>query len=456
MIEQYREYKETPALWIDRIPSSWESKMVKEIFLERRTKVSDKDYAALSVSKAGIVPQLETAVKTDNGDNRKLVKKGDFVVNSRSDRKGSSGISPYDGSVSLINIVLKPTSNENLGFLHYLLRSIPFTEEFYRNGRGLVSDLWTTRYSELKNIFLPIPPKDQQEKIVKILDWKTSQINHYVKDKKQEIQKLKELKISTINRAVSMGIRKDTVLQKNESSWLGDIPAHWGMLPSKRLFYLRKDKALPTDEQLTASQKYGVVPQQWFMEQEGRRVTVVFTGEDILKHVEKGDFVISMRSFQGGIEYSNFTGKISSAYVMLIPDHEYVYDGYFRWLLKSSAYIKALRATSDLVRDGQALRYANFAKIDLPVVPMDEQVEIADYLDRFCGDVDRAISNIRNEISLVQELKSRTIADVVTGKVDVRDVEIPEYETETSDIDDDVSEDEDSEEVETVDEEVDE
>lgn len=187
------------------------------------------------------------------------------------------------------------------------------------------------------------------------------------------------------------------------------------------------------------------------MEQEGRRVTVVFTGEDILKHVEKGDFVISMRSFQGGIEYSNYSGKISSAYVMLIPNHEYVYDRFFKWLLKSPEYIKALRGTSDLVRDGQALRYANFAKIDLPVVPMEEQIAIADYLDNICKRIDDAIEKVKKEIALIQELKTRTIYDAVTGKIDVRDVYIPAYE----DVEDETS-DEDSEEVETVDEEVDE
>lgn len=153
MLPKYEKYKDTPALWIDAIPNEWQSKKIREIFIERRVKVSDKDYAALSVCKAGIVPQLSTAVKTDNGDNRKLVRAGDFVINSRSDRKGSSGISPYDGSVSLINITLKPIKNENPRFLHYMLRSLSFAEEYYRNGRGLVSDLWTTRYNELK-IFL--------------------------------------------------------------------------------------------------------------------------------------------------------------------------------------------------------------------------------------------------------------------------------------------------------------
>ena len=180
-------------------------------------------------------------------------------------------------------------------------------------------------------------------------------------------------------------------------------------------------------------------------------MTVVFTGEDILKHVEKGDFVISMRSFQGGIEYSDYSGKISSAYVMLIPNHEYVYDRFFKWFLKSPEYIKALRGTSDLVRDGQALRYANFAKIDLPVVPMDEQIAIADYLDNICKRIDDAIENVKKEISLIHELKTRTIFDVVTGKVDVSGVSIPTYE----DMADEIL-DEDSEDAENEDEEVDE
>lgn len=120
------------------------------------------------------------------------------------------------------------------------------------------------------------------------------------------------------------------------------------MLYSKKLFALRRDKAHPEDEQLTSSQKYGIISQKEFMNCEHRRVTVVMTGDNILKHVETGDFVISMRSFQGGIEYSRISGKISSAYVMLIPNHNLVDDRYFKWLFKSASYIKALQGTSDL------------------------------------------------------------------------------------------------------------
>lgn len=97
--------------------------------------------------------------------------------------------------------------------------------------------------------------------------------------------------------------------------WLKMIPEHWKLTYSKWLFKDRNEKAIPSDEMLTASQKYGVIPQKLFMEMEQQKVVLVFKGHDILKHVEKNDFVISMRSFQGGIEYCNYVGAVSSAYV---------------------------------------------------------------------------------------------------------------------------------------------
>lgn len=170
------------------------------------------------------------------------------------------------------------------------------------------------------------------------------------------------------------------------------------------------------------------------MEKEGRRVTVVMTGNDILKHVGKGDFVISMRSFQGGLEYSYVDGKISSAYVMLIPRKGKVYDEYFKWLLKSRQYIRALQGTADLVRDGQALRYANFAKVPLPIIPLDEQKRISDYIQAETDKIDKTIPGIIREIELLREYRTRLISDVVTGQLDVRGIEIPDY-TPVEDVD---------------------
>ncbi len=177
----YTEHISTPeAVWFFSVPSNWRATKMRELFSERNTKVSEKDYPALSVGKMGVVPQLDTAVKTDNGDNRKLICKGDFAINSRSDRKGAGGISAYDGSASLIITVLKPHDELDGLFYHYLLRSHYFTEEFFRNGHGLVSDLWTTKWDEMRNIYIPVPPRDEQDQIVRYLDWQISRINKLI------------------------------------------------------------------------------------------------------------------------------------------------------------------------------------------------------------------------------------------------------------------------------------
>ena len=194
--------KDSGIPWIGMIPEHWEVKKIRTCFKERREKVSDKDYEALSVSKIGVTPQLDSAVKTDNGDNRKKVCKGDFVVNSRSDRKGSCGFSEYDGSVSLINIVLTPF-NVFGRYYHYLFRSNDYIEEFYRQGRGIVADLWTTRYSEMKNIYIPVPPLSEQQAIVAYINEKLSKIDSCLADLQTEIDYLKEFKQRLISDAVT-------------------------------------------------------------------------------------------------------------------------------------------------------------------------------------------------------------------------------------------------------------
>lgn len=195
--------------------------------------------------------------------------------------------------------------------------------------------------------------------------------------------------------------------------WLGEVPSHWEVENSKRVFSYRKDKAEKTDEQLTSSQKYGVIPQDLFMDLEGRRVTVVEFNYEILKHVEKGDFVISMRSFQGGIEYCNYTGCVSSAYVALIPTSK-VHSQYYRFLLKSVRYIEALQSTSNLVRDGQALRYENFCMVPLIVPPLSEQQKIAQFLDDKTAKIEQAVDLAEKQIALLKEHKQILIQNAVT------------------------------------------
>jgi type I restriction enzyme S subunit len=164
----------------------------------RNEKVSDKDFAPLSVTMKGIVPQLESAAKTKHGDDRKLIRKGDFVINSRSDRRGSCGISDYDGSCSLINTVLKPNEEMHPKYYNWLFHTSLFADEFYKWGYGIVDDLWTTNWGAMRRIQIPVPPMDEQEAIAQFLDEKIIRVDELIEDKLQQLAQLKEYKSSLI------------------------------------------------------------------------------------------------------------------------------------------------------------------------------------------------------------------------------------------------------------------
>ena len=199
--------------------------------------------------------------------------------------------------------------------------------------------------------------------------------------------------------------------------WIGEIPEGWETINPKALFAQRKDRASKGERQLTSSQQYGILYQDEYMELTGSKVVTVEKDFDILKHVEAGDFVISMRSFQGGLEYSTKTGAISSAYVMLVPNLELVYPRFYRWLLKSSVYIDALQRTTNMVRDGQAMRYYNFAQVRLFTLPLDEQKSRAGFLDVKCSGIDKMLSKNRSSIEEYKKLKQAVITQAVTKGV---------------------------------------
>ena len=255
------------------------------------------------------------------------------------------------------------------------------------------------------NFTFVYPPLDEQRRISDFLDAECSRIDSVIEQTRASIEEYKKLKQSVITQAVTKGIRPNRKMKDSGVEWIGEIPEEWDSINPKALFSQRKDKALPGERQLTASQQYGVIYQDEYMERTGSKVVTVEKDFDILKHVETGDFVISMRSFQGGLEYSTNTGSISSAYVMLVPNLDKVFPQYYRWLLKSTVYIDALQSTSNMVRDGQAMRYSNFAQVRLITVPMDEQKEIANYLDEKCFAMEKLI-----------ELKERFLAELESYK----------------------------------------
>ncbi len=212
-------------------------------------------------------------------------------------------------------------------------------------------------------------------------------------------------------------VQKMRKMKDSGIEWIGEIPEGWRTINPKALFTQRKDRASKGERQLTSSQQYGILYQDEYMELTGSKIVTVEKDFDILKHVEAGDFVISMRSFQGGLEYSTKSGAISSAYVMLVPNLELVYPRFYRWLLKSSVYIDALQRTTNMVRDGQAMRYSNFAQVRLFTLPLDEQKSRADFLDLECSSIDKILFKTRSSIEEYKKLKQAVITQAVTKGV---------------------------------------
>lgn len=425
-MRKYADYLPAQAAWLDELPSHWQCKKTGALFSERKSKVSDKDYAPLSVARIGVVPQLATAVKTDAGDNRKLVCAGDFVINSRSDRKGSCGVAELDGSVSLINIVLTPRNGLSERYVHYLLRSQPFSEEYYRNGRGIVADLWTTRYSEMKSILLPVPPREEQDQIVRFLDWKVSSINKLINIKKKEIKAIDALKRSTVSHAITRGLTADAPMKYSGVKWLGDIPQRWYTVP---LYAIAQVKSINNCIDLPLMSVYldaGVVP---FVEREEKRTNA--TSKDLTNYqrVDPGDFVLNnQQAWRGSVGVSFHSGIVSPAYIVLSLNNT-LDSHYANYLFRSRCmvdqYLVISRGVGSIQRN---LYWSALKRVVVPIPSKKEQMEIVEYLDGLNNKFDATIKKLTEEVAVLEEYKNKIIADTVTGKIDVRGIEIPEYE----------------------------
>lgn len=415
-MKKYNEYQSVlDAVWFQSIPSTWRSTKMREVFSERTTKVS-----ALSVGKMGVVPQLETAVKTDNGDNRKLIKAGDFAINSRSDRKGSGGVSEYDGSASLIITVLKHHKEINRRFYHYLLRSHYFSEEFYRNGQGLVSDLWTTRWDRMRNIYIPIPPKYEQDQIVRYLDWKVSHINRLIHGYQRQIKLLEEYKKAQITHLVTHGIENHEMID-SEIYWLESVPKNWRVTRLKHILK-KQQRPIPENAELLICSNSGEVKIRG-----ESKMGLVAESDDIYQGVKQGDLLIhGMDTWHGAIAVSDFDGMCTPVVHVCTSKESVRFVAYY---LKMMAYTKVFKAISNGVRqntsDFRSWDKAGALYIALP--SLEEQEMIADKIDDTILKISNSISVINREIDALKEYRTRLISDVVTGQVDVRGVEIPDY-----------------------------
>lgn len=229
---------------------------------------------------------------------------------------------------------------------------------------------------------------------------------------KRERELLDSLKQSEIANVVTKGLNPNVKMKDSGIPWIGEIPEHWTTRKIKFLFKERSEKGYPNEPVLCATQKYGVIPQSMYE----NRVVVVNKGLEGLKLVKEGDFVISLRSFQGGIEYAHYQGIISAAYTVLSPSDE-VNPNYIKYLFKSHPFIELLKTCVTGIREGQNINFDLLRKSSIMLPPLSEQQAIVSYIDEKLQKIDQYMADLQREIDYLKEFKQRLISDAVTGQL---------------------------------------
>lgn len=402
--------------WIKKIPKHWRIVRLGSVFIERKEKVSDKDFPPLSVTKNGIVPQLDNAAKSNDGDNRKLVLSGDFAINSRSDRKGSSGLSRYDGSVSLINIVLSPIGIFPK-FSHYLLKSYFFKEEYYRYGRGIVEDLWTTRYSEMKNMMIPLPPREEQVIICGFLNYKIQKIDRFIKKKKRLIKLLNEQKAAIINQSVTKGLDPNVPMKDRGIEWLGKFPEHWEVRKLKYSVRLNMHTSFNEEDSLknkialeNIESKTGrILP---LNENSFEGIGTIFKSGDVLFG--------KLRPYLAKVVSPNFEGSCVNEILVLSPNQKDWIPQYLKYRMLAGDFISIVdNSTYGAKMPRASWSFIGGLKLSKP--DKKEQQLIVEFIEKEINLINKTINTVQQEIALVEEYKTALIAEAVTGKIDVRE-----------------------------------
>lgn len=415
-MERYGEYKDSEVEWIGEIPVGWRTCRISSLYEQRNEKVSDKDYQPLSVTMKGIVPQLETAAKTQDGGNRKLVRTGDFAINSRSDRRGSCGISPLDGSVSLITNVLAPIDRSGMDDKYYglLYQSGGFSDEYYRWGTGIVDDLWSTNWSRMKNILVPEPPVSEQSLIAAYLFEKTAEINALVTDQEKSLELLREYRKAVISEAVTKGLDPNVPMKDSGIDWIGDIPEGWSLPKLKSIATL----ATIRDE---SNKKYIGLEnvESWIGTCDSIDDNAIIEGQTLKRG--SGDVLFAkLRPYLAKVFVSADEGCCSSEFLVIKPSA--IQSEYLKYALLSAKYIDHINAQTY----GSKMPRANWEMVGgshIPLPPKETQNYIASKLDQRIGEIDSLIAGKQQLIDKLKEYRKSLISEAVTGRFKVLGVE---------------------------------
>lgn len=412
-IEYYSKMKDSGTAWLKDIPDDWKVSQLGSLYVPRNERVSDKDYPPLSVTMKGVVPQLSSAAKTDDGDNRKLVRVGDFAINSRSDRRGSCGISPYDGSVSLINTVLTPRNSMHPGYYNWLFHTDAFADEFYKWGHGIVDDLWTTRWQEMKRIRVPVPSYEEQQAIGAYLDAECNKIDEIISEAIISIEEYRKWKASVIQEAVTNGISLSAKKTKCNLPGINELPAHWSIMRFGKIATVVSNLVAPNEYKILKQ----VSPENI---EKGSGVlldcnTVEEAGVISPNHLfRKGQILYSkIRPTLNKVTIAPFDGLCSAD---MYPIETSQNTEFVVFLMLSSYFNEQVAMITGNRVKMPKINQNELSRIFVALPPIEEQFLIVEYLTQTCKKIDSIIKEKQMLLDDLENYKKSLIYEVVTGK----------------------------------------
>ena len=461
---KYEDYKPVDEKWVKSIPSHWQMNRLKGIFQDRKERNNPivTDFILSLTANQGVVPVAE---KKDVGGNKpkedltlyNVAYENDLLVNCMNVVAGSAGVSRWKGAISPVYYALYPRDERecNVWYYHRIFRLITFQRSLLGLGKGILlhesstGKLNTVRMrismDYLNNVLLPVPPREEQDQIVRYLEWQLSKINKIISSKRKQIDFLNEHLRFSVNKAVTKGIRNEELVDSG-IYWLGTIPKSWETIKIKWLFdedNNRNDDG--TEELLTFSRKKGLIP---FSEASDKQPSA----SDLTKYrvVRPGQLLENrMQAWSGMFICVTRDGCVSPDYSVFNPSSErYVNVKFYEYVFRNPLQVEQFANASRGVGSGFNRLYTlAFGAIYTVYPPREEQDEIVAYLDNIQIKYKETIEKIEEEIECLHDMKDRLVSDVITGTIDVRNVVIPEYEyVEESDEDEDEVDSEDTEE----------
>ena len=421
-----REMKDSGIEWVGIIPSHWIIHPVYYYFSERKNKNRfGQEDNLLSLSYGKIIRKdinTSEGLLPESFNTYNIVEKGDIVIRPtdlQNDKRSlRTGLVQERGIITSAYICLKPIKDIDSRFFNYQLHSYDVIKVFYNMGNGVRQGL---NFSEFSHLLVFEPPLDEQKRIAGYLDAKCAEIDALTADIQTQIDTLEQYKRSVITEAVTKGLNPDAEMKDSGYDWVGMMPSTWIMRKGKYMFVQRSLRGNSIELQLLSpTQKFGVIPQSLYEELTGMSAVKLNEKTDLslLKTIHKGDFCISLRSFQGGFEYSEYEGVVSPAYQVFYPTVD-IADGYYRYLFKETGFIDKMNSYTMTLRDGKNIAFADFGNTYIPYPPVGEQYRIAAFLDIKVAEIDAIIGQKKDQLSTLDAYKKSLIYEYVTGKKEV-------------------------------------